>query len=151
MTETRQRAEGGIDGNPFAIDWMVSGMLSPAATKGATRLIEAEADLLSDIDSITNRWLQRRRQDVDAARHTLAEMSDAHEPGQILRLHQEWMNGSLQRLSGDINDFCQMALSAFSRTTKRFSDTGRELGEEVSRQERAFARTGGERTERTAA
>jgi hypothetical protein len=94
-----------------------------AARKGMELLLGNQTILLHHMNEVTKRWLERRRDDIDAARQSLDDISNCDNWGEVLRVQQEWMLGSMRRLTADLTELASGALSLSQRAASRFGET----------------------------
>lgn len=78
--------------------------------------LENQAALFEHFDEMARRWLERRREALDATRQSLEELRSAGDGGEILRIQQEWLLGSMRRLSADLGELCHVAFTLSHRT-----------------------------------
>jgi hypothetical protein len=94
-----------------------------AARKGMELLLGNQTILLHHMNEVTKRWLERRRDDIDAARQSLDDIGNCENWGEVLRVQQEWMLGSMRRLTADLSELASGALSLSQRAASRFGET----------------------------
>jgi Phasin protein len=87
---------------------------SPVAS-GGEAWIETQSELLDRIDAMAKGWVQRRREALDAARQSLGELNEFRDPSDLLRIQQEWLSGSLQRVASDLESLTRIALDFSQR------------------------------------
>ena len=104
-----------------------------AARKGMELLLGNHTILLHHMNEMTKHWLERRRDDIDAARQSLDEMGDCANWGEVLRIQQEWMLGSMRRLTADLTELASGALSLSQRAASRFGETSEAAAREWQR------------------
>src|SRR5690348_4163065 len=73
--------------------------------------IESQATVFEHFDEMARRWLERRREALDAMRQSIEEMRTTSDMGEMLRIQQQWFVGSVGRLSADLSEFSQAALN----------------------------------------
>lgn len=83
------------------------------------------AILLHRVAEITDGWLERRREDIDAARQSMDEIEASKSWSETLRTQQKFFLGSLRRLASDLSDLGSMALtlSGLATWVVRYLDT----------------------------
>jgi hypothetical protein len=126
-----QRRRPLADTSPMAESEQAMGSLSSAVTTGSEALIDTQAELLERFDEISRGWLQRRREALEATRHSFEEMRACRNVTDMLRIQQDWVSGSLQRVASDFEVMTAMFLSYPRRAMTRFGDTVRSLGEDA--------------------
>jgi Phasin protein len=104
-----------------------------AARKGMELLLGNQTILLHHMNEMTKRWLERRRDDIDAARQSLDDISGCENWGEVLRVQQEWMLGSMRRLTADLTELASGALSLSQRAASRFGETSEAAAREWQR------------------
>ncbi|HUJ97176.1 MAG TPA: phasin family protein [Stellaceae bacterium] len=104
-----------------------------AARKGMELLLGNQTILLHHMNEMTKRWLERRREDLDAARQSLDDMGGCENWGEVLRVQQQWMLGSMRRLTADLTEFASGALSLSQRAASRFGETSEAAAREWQR------------------
>jgi len=86
-----------------------STVVSRAATTGDAWM-QGQAELIENIEQISHRWLRNRRQAIEATRQLVAEIRQCRDFADVLRVQNEWLSGSLQRLASDFHAFTSTAL-----------------------------------------
>lgn len=69
---------------------------------GADMFLEAQADLLKNLESAMAGWLHRRQQAIAEAHRLLERLRDSRDVIAIWNAQQEWANGALQRFAADV-------------------------------------------------
>jgi hypothetical protein len=107
------------------------------ATRALDLWIENQERIFKEFDEVARRWLDRRREALDATRQTFEEFRNDNSLGGVMRVQQEWAIGSMHRLAADIAEFSgavlTIAQAAASRVAGAMEGAGRDL--EQSRQE----------------
>jgi hypothetical protein len=70
-----------------------------AATRALDLWIESQARIFEQFDEVARPWLDRR---LDAARQSFEEFRNDNSLGGVMRVQQEWVIGSMNRLAADI-------------------------------------------------
>ena len=96
-----QRRRTPTETGPVAEGERGMGNLTAAVTTGSEAWIEGQARLLERFDEIARGWTQRRREALEATRHSLEEMRGCRDVADLLRIQQDWVSGSMQRLASD--------------------------------------------------
>jgi len=115
---TRKHAGGDAEIGQASTD------LAPAATQSAEAWLDSHAELLHEVDAMTQAWVQRRRETIDAVRHSMEEMRKSRELADLLRIQQEWVSGSLRRVASDLEALTALAGTMWRRTMLRFTESG---------------------------
>jgi hypothetical protein len=97
-----------------------------AATRASDLWIESQARLFEELDEVARHWLDRRREALDAARQSFEELRNDNSIGGLMRIHQEWVIGSMNRLAADIAELSGAVLNIAQATASRI---GRARGE----------------------
>jgi hypothetical protein len=96
-----------------------------AATRASELWIESQARIFEKFDEIARRWLNRRREALDAARQSFEDLRNDNSIGGLMRIQQEWVIGSMNRLAADITEFGGAVLNIAQATA---SQIGRATG-----------------------
>lgn len=118
--------------------------LAPAVTRSAGAWLDSQADLLHEVDAMTQAWVQRRREAIDAVRQSIEDMRNSRELADMLRIQQEWLTGSLRRVASDLEAWATLAGTMWQRTMLRFTEAGQSTAEEVRRPNDSVASGSGE-------
>jgi phasin protein len=100
--------------------------------------IEGQANAFERFDQVARRWLDRRRDALDATRQSFEEMRASSDVGELMRIQQDWLFGSVRRLTADCADLSGIALNfaqgattqmarATESTTQEMAEGGAEL------------------------
>jgi hypothetical protein len=107
------------------------------ATRALDLWIANQARIFEEFDEVARRWLDRRREALDATRQIFEEFRADNSLGGVIRVQQEWAIGSMNRLAADIAELSGAVLNitqaAASRITEATEGAGRDL--EQARQE----------------
>jgi hypothetical protein len=90
-----------------------------AATRASELWIESQARIFEKFDEIVRRWLDRRREALDAARQSFEDLRNDSSIGGLMRIQQEWVIGSMNRLAADIAELNGAVLNVAQATTSR--------------------------------
>jgi Phasin protein len=100
--------------------------------------VESQARIFDQFDEVARRWLDRRREALDATRESLEEMKSTENVGELMRVQQEWLIGSLHRLAADFGELgaaavnlAQTAASQIGRTTEGTAENVEKVGQEM--------------------
>lgn len=107
--------------------------------------VESQAKAFEQIDEVARRWLDRRREALDATRQSLEEMRSSDNVGELMRIQQDWMFGQMRRLAADFAELSGMALNLAQRTTSQVGRTAEGAAHDMERTGHEFANaaTGG--------
>lgn len=104
-----------------------------AAQKTTGAWIEGQATLFNQVDNVARRWLDRRREALDATRQSLDEMKHCGDMRDILRIQQDWVMGALRRVMADFSELTKATLEVSQGTVSRVGQTTRAIGEDMGR------------------
>jgi Phasin protein len=100
--------------------------------------VESQARIFEHFDEVARRWLDRRREGLDATRQSLEEMRSTDNVGELMRIQQEWVFGSLQRLAADMSELstaafnlAQAAATEMGKTVERTAGDVERTGHEM--------------------
>jgi len=100
--------------------------------------IESQARIFARFDEIARHWLDRRREELDATRQSFEQLRSSNNIAELMRIQQEWMIGSINRLAADIAELstaavnlAQTAVSQIGRTTEATGGQLERAGEEI--------------------
>jgi hypothetical protein len=93
-----------------------------SAAMGALDLwIESQARIFEEVDDVARRWLERRREALDATRQSFEEFRSDNSLGGVMRVQQEWVIASMNRLAADIAELSGAFFSIAQATASRFA------------------------------
>ena len=98
--------------------------------------IESQTRTLDHIDDVMNRW-------IDAARQSLEDMRKCSTLGELMRLQQDWIVGSMRRTATDMAQFGKMTMDIAQRATSQVERTTARSADEVERASQEFASAAG--------
>jgi hypothetical protein len=94
--------------------------------QNANLWFRTHAELLANVDALTHAWLTRRREGSEAMREAIQQMTECHDPAEMLAIQQEWLSGVLRRTSEDIAALNDGIASMTQRATDDFAKATRE-------------------------
>jgi len=111
--------------------------------------IETQANAFKRFDEVAQRWLDRRREALDATRQSLEEMRGSSDLGECMRIQSDWVLGSIRRLTADFVELSGIALNlaegaatqmarATENTTREMAEAGGELAAAGSKPRKHF-------------
>jgi Phasin protein len=106
--------------NPSALPEAPATAVGTAWVRGAEAWLNAQSEILASLETLTQDWLQRRREGIAAASQALEHMSECRDPMEIFRIQQEWFTGAVQRASADASAFNSGFASITRATTSDF-------------------------------
>jgi hypothetical protein len=98
--------------------------------------LESQTRTLDHIDEVTRRW-------IDAARQSLDEMRECSNVGELMRLQQDWVMGSMRRAAMDFAQFGKMTMDIAQRATSQIERTTERAAGDVERASQEFASAAG--------
>lgn len=114
-----------------------------AMASGGDAWMESHAELLDQIDQVSRRWLQSQREAIDATRQSIAELQRARDLSEVMRVQQDWLAGTWQRLTADLQALTSMALYYQRRTMNWAGEAAEASGEQMRRGEQAMLSAAG--------
>lgn len=117
-------------------------VVSTMAT-GGEAWMEGHAELLDQIDQVSRRWLQSQREAIDATRQSIAELQRARDLADVMRVQQDWLAGTWQRFTTDLQALTSMALYYQRRTMNWAGEAVEAGGEQMRRGEQAMLSAAG--------
>ncbi len=93
--------------------------MAAAASRPTDVWVESQVAFFEHFDEMARRWLDRRREALDATRQSIDEMRRSNDLGDMFRIQQEWISGSMRRLAADLGEFSGAALNLTQTTTQR--------------------------------
>jgi hypothetical protein len=104
-----------------------------AATRASDLWLESQARIFEEFDEVVRRWLDRRREALEAARQSFEEFRNDHSIGGLMRIQQDWVIGSMNRVAADIAELSGAVLNIAQATASRIGrareEATRELGQ----------------------
>jgi hypothetical protein len=107
--------------------------LASAVTQSAGAWLEGQAELLHEVNAMTQAWLQRRRETIAEMRQSIEEMRNSRELADLLRIQQEWLTGSLRRVASDFEAWATLGSNMWQRSMLRFTEAGQSAAHDVRR------------------
>jgi hypothetical protein len=83
--------------------------MPPAADAAAVMLRQAEAwasaqcELLSGVEAMWERWMQRQREAIDSSTRSLTRMYECRDFGGIVQIQQQWLADTVRRTTSDLS------------------------------------------------
>jgi hypothetical protein len=138
----RRRAQQETSANSAEAAQATQKAVSAMATSGDAWM-EGQAEMIDQVDQMSQRWMQSQREAIDAARQSIVEMQRARDLGDIMRVQQEWLAGTWQRLAGDLQALTSLALQYQRRTMNWAGEAAESAGEQMRRGEHAVLSAAG--------
>jgi hypothetical protein len=95
--------------------------------------VETQARLFEQADEVARRWLDRRREALDAALQSMEEMRRASDIGDLMRIQQEWVLGAVRRVTADITELTGAALTFSRASASRIGQAGEGVVHDLER------------------
>lgn len=102
-------------------------------SKNIDRWIGSQAMFFDQIDSVARRWLDRRREALDVTRQAMEAMRQSDNLGELFRIQQSWLLGSMQRIAADVTELSQAALVIPQSAAACFGQTANEMPRDIER------------------
>lgn len=112
----------------------LSALSNPVAeifARNADQWCATQAALLADVDALTHAWLRRRREGVNSMQQAIQKMTGCQDPGEMLRIQQEWLSGMFRRATEDIAAFTTSISSITKKATTDIERAAHEITEPI--------------------
>jgi hypothetical protein len=110
--------------------------LQTIASSAGDLWLESQTRTLDHIDDVNRRW-------IEAARQSLGEMRDCSNFGELMRLQQEWIMGSMRRAALDFAEFGKMTMDLAQSATSQMGRATERAAGEVEQASQEFASAAG--------
>ena len=114
-----------------------------AAFRGPDLLVESQAKAFERFDEVARRWLDRRREALDATRQSFEEIRDSSDFSDLVRIQQEWMLGSMRRLTTDLVELSGIALNLTQGATMQMARAAEGTAHDMTQAGRELASAAG--------
>jgi len=114
-----------------------------AMATGGDAWMEGQARLLGQVDQLSQHWLQSQREAIEAMRQSIAEMQGARDLADIMRVQQEWLAGTWQRIAADFQALTSIALQYQRHTMMWAGEAAENVDQQVRREEHAILSAAG--------
>jgi hypothetical protein len=105
-----------------------------SVASGASGLwVESQARIFDHFDEVARRWLDRRREALDATRRSFEEMRGTDNVGELMRVQQEWAFGLLQRLAAEMSELSTAAFNLAQVAATQVNRTAEENARDLER------------------
>ena len=128
----RRRAQQDMSASSAAEAMATTKRVVSAMATGGDAWMESHAELLEQIDQVSRRWLQSQREAIEATRQSIAELQRARDLSDVMRVQQDWLAGTWQRFTTDLQALTSMALY-YQRRTMTWAGEAAEMGGEQTR------------------
>src|SRR5437899_357306 len=108
---SRGRGHGGWWGGPVQrphtkeSTFVPSNPLGGIFARNADLYLATQLHLLDSVDALTQAWLDRSREGVDAARGVMQQLVASKDVSDVLRVQQQWFSGALHRTVDNLSEF----------------------------------------------
>jgi hypothetical protein len=116
---------------------VATALLASALSAGAEPMLKAQADLLVGVESTMTGWLHRRREAVVNTQRLVGRLHGSTDPGELLKVHQEWASGVFDRLAADAAAYQSVTLQLMDRAGTWFSQAAESAASQVTTATRA--------------
>ncbi len=99
--------------NP-SLGFAESAPLRMALAQPMVGMLNAQANLLSTFNTSAERWINRRREDAEAARDTLDRMAGCRDLTDFMGIYGDWVQGNMQRMSDDLAALGEQAQALYA-------------------------------------
>lgn len=136
----RRRMQAGTDaGTDVASDEAERSMehsvehMASVMPKATDLWLETQSKLFEHVDEVARRWLDRRREALDATKHSMEEMRRSSDVGDLMRIQQEWVVGVMRRMTADITELTGAALTFTQSSASRIGQAGESMAYDMER------------------
>ena len=102
-----------------------SNPLGEIFARNADLYLATQLHLLDSVDALTQAWLDRSREGVDAARGVMRQLVASKDVSDVLRVQQQWLSGALRRTVDNISELGTGLSSAGSKVVANFERESR--------------------------
>ena len=139
----RRRAQQDMSASSAAEAMDTTKRVVSAMATGGDAWMESHAELLQQIDQVSRRWLQSQREAIEATRQSIAELQRARDLSDVMRVQQDWLAGTWQRFTTDLQALTSMALYYQRRTMAWAGEAAEAGGEQMRRGEQVMLSAAG--------
>jgi hypothetical protein len=107
-----------------------------AMSRPADFWLESQAALFRQFDDVARRWLDRRREALDATRQSIDDMRRTSDLGEVFRIQQEWVTGSMRRLAADFTELGGAAINLTQAATHQIGRSAEGAAHETEQMSR---------------
>ena len=105
--------------------------------------VESQAKAFERFDEAARRWLDRRREALDATRQSFEDMRDSSDLAELMRIQQDWVLGSMRRLTADFVELSGVALNLAQSATAQIARTTEGTTQDMAHAGRELASAAG--------
>jgi hypothetical protein len=95
-------------------------MLNNAFSRGAEAWLNARANLIANVGSLTDDWLRRRREAFGATLDTMRRIGECNDLGDAARLQRDWLADSAARAVSELAALGTGVITLARCTTAKF-------------------------------
>jgi hypothetical protein len=128
-----------------------------AFARNATAWLDAQAELLASVQTLTQEWLDHRRQGMESARDAVQMLCNCRDPAEAFRIQQDWLASAMSLVQSDVTTLSNTVASMTKAATADFEAATRVVGDSIRQAETdifkaaAGSKPGASRTESDAA
>jgi hypothetical protein len=86
------------------------------------------AEMLANMDALTQAWLASRREGVGSMREAIQQMTETRDATDMLRVQQQWLSDACRRATDDVTRFTTGLSSITAKATGDFEQAARKVG-----------------------
>jgi len=112
--------------------------LASAVARNAEAWFSAQSEVLATVGNLTSNWIHRRHEALDAARDAVRRACECRDPTEMMRIHQEWLSGEMDRIAADfaavnnsVATIARNATSELEQAARNAGESGRAEGKEM--------------------
>jgi len=106
--------------------------LQSAASTGVTAWIDTQAEIFDHVDNVARRWIDRRREALDATRRSLDQLRQCENVGDLVHIQQDWFAGSMRRAFADLSDLTAATLGASKTAVWRVEKASQSMASDIA-------------------
>ena len=114
--------------------------LESAAGRSGDFWIETHANVVDHMNQVARRWLDRRHDALDATREAIDDMRSCHDVGELFRIQQQWMLGSVKRLTADLSELAAATFELSRRSSTQLGQAAAAAADDTERASRKALR-----------
>jgi hypothetical protein len=96
--------------------------LASTVSRGAEAWRDGHADLLHEVDTMTQAWIEQRREMIDFMWQSMEDMRNSRRAADIFRIQQEWFGDFLRQIAADLEAWGALTGNMWRRTMLRFPE-----------------------------
>jgi hypothetical protein len=80
---------------------LLPGSAATLVLRQAEMWLRAQSDLLSNVDRMWTRWMQRQHEAISVSVRSLTQISECRDLGNIIQIQQRWLAHTVERTTSD--------------------------------------------------